>query len=116
MQLTGFIEVFVNDRGYYVGRIVNNNKLKDNSTVLAKAFIDVVFYKDVPEEMMPKAGETVSLNVTEGFLSAKYIDLAEKPFSKLAVYIKKCELQGVYPKREVEVENVKKVRKTKKAE
>ena len=114
MRALGFIEVFKNKDGYYTGRIVNNNLLKDGETVLAKAFIDVNFSKEINAELLPQDGETVSLNVKEGYILAKYIN-SEKPFSKLSVTIKDAELVGVYPQRKQEdVAPVKKVRKTSK--
>lgn len=100
MLVTGKIEVFKNNRGYYTGVIKAwDNDLAHNgagdSHVLGKVFIDV----NLPKDVEAKAGETLTLDVKEGYLNARHI-AGENEFTKLAITIVKCDVVKTFTPKE----------------
>ena len=102
MKLTGTIEVFKNKNGYLTGVLKSFDE--DNKKVLGKAYIDV----KLPEEVEVKDGQTLSLDVKEGYLNAVYVDVKDA-FTKLKINVVKCDVKAVFPEE-------KKAKKTSKKE
>lgn len=90
LKLVGTLEVFKNRNGFVTGVI----KAWDNEAkkVLGKAYLDVV----LPEDVEIKEGQTLTLNVTEGYLNSVYIDV-ENPFTKLRINVVSCEVKSIFP-------------------
>lgn len=98
MKLTGTLEVFKNKNGYYTGVFKAWNE--DSKELKGKAFMDV----NLPEGVKVEDGQTLTLNVKEGYLNAVYVE-AKEPFTKLKINVVDCEVTKVYPE-------VKKSKKT----
>lgn len=90
LKLKGTLEVFKNRNGYPTGVI----KAWDNENihVLGKAYMDVMLPKDLTIE----EGQTLTLNVTEGYLNAVHVN-GENAFTKLKINVVKCEVTSVFP-------------------
>ena len=104
LKLTGTLEVFKNRNGYPTGVIKAWDN--ENKHVLGKAFMDVVLPKDVEIE----EGQTLTLNVTEGYLNAVHVD-GENAFTKLKINVVKCEVKSVFPEQKKVKKSSKKVSK-----
>ena len=89
MQLTGKLEVFKNKNGYHTGVI---KCWDDNNKVTGKAFVDV----KLPESVEVKDGQSLTLDVKEGYLNAVYVE-AKEPFTKLRINVVECEVISVFP-------------------
>lgn len=90
MKLTGLIEVFQNKKGYVTGVFKAWNE--ESKEVLGKAYLDV----NLPESVKIKEGQTLTLNVKEGYLNAIFVD-TENAFTKLKINIVDCEVKSVFP-------------------
>ena len=102
MKVAGTIEVFKNKNGYITGVLKSFDE--DNKKVLGKAYIDV----RLPEEVEVKDGQTLTLDVKEGYLNAVYVDVKDA-FTKLKINVVKCEVKAVFPEE-------KKIKKSSKKE
>ena len=91
MKLTGILEVFKNKNGYVTGVIKAWDE--DSKKVLGKAFMDV----NLPKDVEIKDGQTLTLDVEEGYLNAYYVN-SENPFTKLKINVVKCKIVDVFPK------------------
>lgn len=93
MKLTGTLEVFKNSKGYFTGVI----KAWDNEKhVLGKAYMDV----SLPESVVIEDGQTLTLDVKEGYLNAVYV-AGEKAFTKVKISVKACDIISVFPKKKI---------------
>lgn len=90
MKLVGNLEVFKNKNGYYTGVFKAWNE--ESKSVLGKAFMDV----NLPENVECKDGQTLTINVKEGYLNAIYVD-SKDPFTKLKINVVDCEVVRVFP-------------------
>ena len=90
MKLSGLIEVFQNKKGYVTG--VFKAWDEESKTVLGKAYLDV----NLPESVKIEEGQTLTLNVKEGYLNAIFVD-TENAFTKLKINIVDCEVKSVFP-------------------
>lgn len=106
MQLTGKIEVFQNQNGYHTAVIKAWDE--SNTKVLGKAFVDA----KLPEGIKCEKGQTLTLNVKEGYLSAVFVPAQQNTFTKLKINIKEAEVLSVFP--EPEAKKAKKSAKTSK--
>ncbi|MBO7732131.1 MAG: hypothetical protein J6S67_06255 [Methanobrevibacter sp.] len=89
MLTTGRLEVFKNKNGYYTAVIKawdSENNLK------GKAFMNV----ELPEGTTCEDGQTLTLDVKEGYLNAVYVG-CDAPFTKLVINIVKAEVVSIYP-------------------
>lgn len=90
MRLSGTLEVFQNKKGYVTGVFKAWNE--DKKEVTGKAFMDVT----LPESIKIQEGQTLTLNVKEGYLNAIYVDV-ENAFTKLKINVVDCEVTKVFP-------------------
>ena len=93
MQVKGKLEIFKNRNGYFTAVI---KAWGENKELQGKAFMDVA----LPEDLQVKDGQTLTLDVKEGYLNAVYVkaEKAENSFTKLKLNIVKCEVVDVFPK------------------
>lgn len=92
MKVTGKIEVFVNNKGYLTGVLKSFN---ENKEVTGKTYIDVNAYGELHDTMDDK--HTYTLNVKEGYLNARHVDIGEKSFDKIELSILDASVMSVYP-------------------
>ena len=90
MKLTGKLEVFKNQNGYFTAVFKAWN---DKNEVKGKAFMDV----KLPESVQVKDGQTLTLDVKEAYLNAVHVEAGEKTFDKLKINVVDCEVISVYP-------------------
>ena len=90
MKLSGTLEVFQNKKGYVTGVFKAWNE--DSKEVLGKAFMDV----NLPDSIKIEEGQTLTLNVKEGYLNAVYVK-AENSFTKFKINVVDCEVKKVFP-------------------
>lgn len=104
LKLTGTLEVFKNRNGYTTGVI----KAWDNENihVLGKAFMDVT----LPENVTIEEGQTLTLDVKEGYLNAVHVD-CENAFTKVKINVVKCDIKAVFPEPKKVKKSSKKVAK-----
>ena len=95
MKLSGNLEVFKNQRGYVTG--VFKAWDEDTKAVLGKAYIDVA----LPEGTEVKDGQTLTLNVKEGYLNAVFCK-GKESFTKLKINVVECEVIRVFPEEKKE--------------
>lgn len=88
MKIAGKIDVFQNKNGYAKGIIVAFREGK----VESKTFIDV----RLPEDVKLKEGQTLTLDVEEGYLNAVLVN-AKEAFTKLEISIVKAKVVKVFP-------------------
>lgn len=91
MKLSGKIEVFMNKRGYVTG--VFKDWDEENKSVLGKAYVDVL----LPEEIAIKEGESLTLDVEEAYLNARYVKSNGKDFTKLQINVVKALVSRRFP-------------------
>lgn len=102
MLVTGRLEVFKNRNGYYTAVVKAWDN--DNKKVLGKAFMDV----SLPGNITCEEGQTLTLNVKEGWINAFYVEKGD--FTKLKLNINNAEVESVFP----EPKKAKKSKKTSK--
>ena len=96
MKLNGRIDVFMGTDGYLHGVL---KAFSQEKKMLGKTFIEVRVAEDKKSEF--KQGTTYTLNVTDAYLDALYVD-CEKPFTKLLISIKDYEVVSTFtPAKEV---------------
>lgn len=100
MLVTGKLEVFKNENGYYTAVIKAWDK-KNN--LKGKAFMNV----DLPDGMTCEDKQTLTIDVKEGYLNAVYIECGN-PFTKLVLNIVKADIVSVYPEPKKAKKNSKK--------
>ena len=88
MKITGKIDVFQNKTGYAKGIIVG---FKDGKPE-AKVFLDV----NLPDDIKPAEGQTLTLDVEEGYLNAVLVN-SQEPFTKLTISVVKAKIVKVFP-------------------
>ena len=102
LKLTGTLEVFQNKNGYVTGVMKAWNS--DKKEVLGKAYLDVI----LPESVAVKEGQTLTLNVKEGYLNPVFVE-GENSFTKLKINVVDCEIIRVYPEEEKSKKTSKRV-------
>ena len=103
MQVTGKLEIFKNRNGYFTAVFKAWN---DEDEVTGKAYMDV----KLPDSVKVEDGQSLTLDVKEGYLNAVHVEAGEKSFDKLKINVVKCEVISVYP----EEKKAKKSKKTSK--
>ena len=95
MKVTGKLEIFKNRNGYFTAVI---KAWDEENNVTGKAFMDVA----LPEGIKVEDGQSLTLDVKEGYLNAVYVKAqkAENSFTKLKLNIVKCDVVDVFPKPE----------------
>ena len=90
MKITGKIDLFKNARGYVTGQIKAFDKEKK---LLGKYFIDVA-------GVIVADGETLTIDVTEGYLNCVHVTAEGKEaFDKLVLSVKSYDVVSSYKKR-----------------
>lgn len=93
MKLSGKIEVFKNKKGYATGII---KAFSQDKKVVAKEFVDVEL-KDEDVSKKLTEGKTLTLNVIEGYLNLKHVELETESFNRMVVSICTAEIISVFP-------------------
>lgn len=104
LKLTGTLEVFQNKKGYITG--VMKAWDSENKQVLGKAYMDV----NLPESVTIKEGQTLTLNVKEGYLNPVFVE-GENSFTKIKINVVECEITKVYPEEKKSSKTSKRVSK-----
>lgn len=94
LKITGTLEVFLNQRGYVTGVM---KAWSDSKQLLGKAYMDVT----LPEKIKVEEGQTLTLDVKEGYLNAVHIGEGEKTFTKLKINVVDCDIKSVFPEKKV---------------
>ena len=89
MMITGKIDLFKNQRGFVTGTIKAFDK---ENKLIGKCFIDVI-------GVAVEEGETLTIDVKEGYLNAVHVEGKESKFDKLAINVKKYDVVKSYKKR-----------------
>lgn len=94
MKFEGILEVFKNKKGYITGVL----KAWDNEAkeVKGKVYIDV----NLPEDVTVEDGQTLTLDVHEGYINPTYIE-GENAFTKLKFNVVKCDIKSVFPEKKI---------------
>lgn len=92
LKLTGTLEVFQNQRGYVTGVL---KAWSDDKALLGKAYMDVA----LPEEIKVEEGQTLTLDVKEGYLNAVHCGEGEKAFTKVKINVVKADILSVFPEK-----------------
>lgn len=89
LKIEGNLEVFQNDKGYAISVI----KAFEDKELLGKIFVDT----KLPKGVELNKGETLTLNVKEGYLNAVHVEAGQ--FTKLQINVVDCEVVKVFPER-----------------
>lgn len=93
MKLSGKIEVFKNKKGYATGII---KAFSEDKKVIAKEFVDVELKDEKVRDKLTE-GKTLTLNVEEGYLNLKHVELDTESFNRIVVSVVKASVVAVFP-------------------
>lgn len=95
MKFEGILEVFKNKKGYNTAVL----KAWDDETkeITGKVYLDVNLPKDLPIE----DGQTLTLDVHEGYVNCVHVDSKDGGFNKIKLSVVRCELKSVFPEKKV---------------
>lgn len=89
MKITGKIDLFKNQRGFVTGTIKCFDK---ENKLVGKSFIDVV-------GVAVEEGETLTIDVKEGYLNSVHVEGKDSKFDKLCLNVKEYDIVKSYKKR-----------------
>ena len=109
MKLSGLLEVFQNQKGYVTGvfKAWDSDEPNEKHKVVGKAYMDV----RLPKDVQIKEGQTLTLDVKEGYLRVEHIVSNKVEFSKFVISVANCDVVRVYPEEKKAQKSSKKVTK-----
>ena len=109
MKVSGLLEVFQNKNGFVTGvfNAWDSDEPNEKHKILGKAYMDV----RLPKDVQIKEGQTLTLDVKEGYLRVSHIVSNKVEFSKFVIYVKQCDVIRVYPEEKKAEKPSKKVSK-----